>query len=166
MNRIPLSTLTRCCLVAAMACAVTGGALAATAKKQAAKPAAVVDTPVPLTDAELALADKVQVGKIPCELGQSVDIEADKTAPGYFNLRLKDQRFHLRPVVSATGALRLEDAKEGAVWLQLANKSMLMSQKLGRRLADECMSPTQQAVADDMKIHPAPSLIDVAQSSR
>lgn len=165
MNRITLTTLARCCLGALLACALTG-TFAATPKKSVVKPAAVVETPVPLSPAELALAEKVQVGKMPCELGQSVDIEADKAAPGYFNLHLKDQRFHVRPVVSATGALRLEDVKEGAVWLQLANKSMLMSQKLGRRLADECMSPTQQAVADDMKIHPAPNLLDVAQKSR
>jgi len=165
MNTISMSALARWSVAVLAVCAATSG-MAATAKKQAVKPAAVVETPVPLTAAELALANKVQVGKVPCELGQSVDIEADAAAPGYFHLRLKDQRFHLHPVVSATGALRLEDTKEGAVWLQLANKSMLMSQKLGRRLADECMSPIQQAVADDMKIHPAPNLLDVAQTSR
>jgi hypothetical protein len=53
---------------------------------------------------------------------------------------------------------------QGAVWLQLSNKSMLMSQKLGRRLADECRSPLQQVVAEQLKLNPAPSLLDVAQS--
>ena len=79
---------------------------------------------------------------------------------------LKDQRFHLRPVASATGALRLEDQGRGAVWIQLANKSMLMDQRQGRRLADECMSPLQQAYAEHLKRNPAPSLIDVPQKSR
>ena len=32
----------------------------------------------------------------------------------------------------------LEDPKGGAMWLQLGNKSMLISQKQGLRLADEC----------------------------
>jgi hypothetical protein len=56
----------------------------------------------------------------------------------------------------------LEDEKAGAVWLQLANKSMLMDQKNGRRLADECAHPDQVAFANDMKINPPPPLIDVS----
>ena len=47
----------------------------------------------------------------------------------------------MHPVESRTGAIRLEDPKRGAMWLQLGNKSMLMSQKLGQRLADECHEP-------------------------
>jgi hypothetical protein len=46
--------------------------------------------------------------------------------------------------------VRLED-KAGAVWLQIANKSMLMNQKAGQRLADECMSPEQQQVAEAIR---------------
>ncbi|MGH8848605.1 MAG: hypothetical protein ACREXQ_15380, partial [Polaromonas sp.] len=48
----------------------------------------------------------------------------------------------------------------GAVWLQLANKSMLMNQKLGIRLADECMSPSQLAVAEALKLNPPASVLD------
>jgi hypothetical protein len=66
----------------------------------------------------------------------------------------------MAPVVTSTGAIRLEDAKAGGVWLQLSNKSMLMSQKLGSRLADECMSPAQVAVAERLKTNPAPSLLE------
>jgi hypothetical protein len=68
----------------------------------------------------------------------------------------------MRPVATSTGAIRLEDEKAGAVWLQLANKSMLMDQKNGRRLADECAHPDQVAFANDMKINPPPPLIDVS----
>ena len=50
----------------------------------------------------------------------------------------------MHPVESRTGALRLEDAQRRRLLLQIANKSMLMSQKIGQRLADECMS-TEQA---------------------
>jgi hypothetical protein len=64
------------------------------------------------------------------------------------------------PVETSTGAIRLEDRKAGAVWLQLANKSMLMNQKLGQRLADTCMSPDQVAVADKMNSSPATSVLD------
>ena len=57
----------------------------------------------------------------------------------------------MHPVESRTGALRLEDPVRGALWLQLANKSMLMNQKEGKRLADECQSPDQLAYAKSMK---------------
>lgn len=120
----------------------------------------------PLTDAELAIAANVYVGTLPCELGQTVHLQADPATPGQFQLQLQKQRYQLRPVQSRTGAVRLEDQAQGVVWLQLANKSMLMSQKQGRRLADECMSPVQHAVAEQYKTHPAPNLLDVAQSPR
>lgn len=137
------------------------------ARPAASKPApAPAAAPLPLGDEELLLSTRVSIGNIPCELGQSVNLRADADAPGYFHLQLKDQRFHLHPVLSATGALRLEDQARGAVWIQLANKSMLMDQKQGRRLADECMSPLQAAYAEHLKHNPAPNLLDVAQKSR
>ena len=69
----------------------------------------------------------------------------------------------MHPVVTSTGAIRLEDNHDGgAVWLQLSNKSMLMDQKAGKRLADECASPAQLAVAEALKKNPAPSLLDMS----
>jgi hypothetical protein len=63
-------------------------------------------------------------------------------------------------VLTSTGAVRLEDEKSGAVWLQLANKSMLMNQKQGKRLADDCMNPDQLRVAKAMERSPQPGLLD------
>lgn len=120
----------------------------------------------PLSEAELAVVPQVYVGELPCELGQRVHLQPDPANPGYFYLQVKHQRFHLRPVATSTGAVRLEDSVQGAVWLQLANKSMLMNQKLGRRMADECMSPVQQAMTEHLKHNPAPHLLDVAQTPR
>ena len=143
------------------------GAQASTEPVRKPKPAASKPAPVaPLQDDELALSAQVSIGSIPCELGQSVNLRPDAEAPGYFHLQLKGQRFHLRPVASATGALRLEDQARGAVWIQLANKSMLMDQRQGRRLADECMTPLQQAYAEQLRRDPTPALIDVAQKPR
>jgi len=123
--------------------------------------AAPVAAPVPLSAQALELAERVQVGHMPCELGASVTVEADPKAPGYFHVRLAKESFHMAPVVSATGAMRLEDQHAGAVWLQLANKSMLMDQKKGQRLADECAHPAQVAFAEEMKNNPPPPLIEV-----
>jgi hypothetical protein len=80
-------------------------------------------------------------------------------------LQTKGARFSMHPVESRTGAIRLEDPKRGALWLQLGNKSMLMSQKLGRRLADECMSPEQITLADELKRNPRPGLLDSPASA-
>ena len=113
-----------------------------------------------LTPAELAIAERVQVGKIPCELGASVTLTADAKNPGYFDMQGKNFNYRMFPVVTSTGAIRLEDQKAGAVWLQLGNKSMLMNQKQGIRLADECTSPTQLAVAQNLKSNPPVSLLD------
>lgn len=126
----------------------------------AAKP---VDAP--LAPQELSIAERVHVGHLPCELGASIRMTADAHTPGYFDLQGKGYKYRMRPVATSTGAIRLEDEKAGAVWLQLANKSMLMDQKNGRRLADECAHPDQVAFANDMKVNPPPALIDVSNTA-
>jgi hypothetical protein len=73
---------------------------------------------------------------------------------------MKKNTYHMSPVETTTGAVRLEDPQAGAMWLQLQNKSMLMNSKLGQRMADECQSPNQMAVAEAMKLAPPPSLLD------
>ena len=113
-----------------------------------------------LTPAEMAIAERVYVGKLPCELGASVTLTADGKYPGYFDMQGKNFKYRMFPVATSTGAIRLEDQKAGAVWLQLANKSMLMNQKLGIRLADECASPAQLAVAENLKLEPPVSILE------
>ena len=113
-----------------------------------------------LTPDELAIAERVYQGKLPCELGAFVTLTPDPKSPGYFNVQVKNLKFRMFPVATTTGAIRLEDKKAGAVWLQLANKSMLMNQKLGQRLADACMSPAQVAVEEAMQKNPPASVLD------
>jgi len=113
-----------------------------------------------LTPAELAIAERIEVGYIPCELGNSVTVTADPKNPGYFEMTMNKVKYRMSPVATSTGAIRLEDQKAGAVWLQLPNKSMLMNQKLGMRLADDCMSPAQMKVAEAIKLNPPASVLD------
>lgn len=129
-----------------------------TVRKQ---PAAKAEPEVPMGQGELSIAQRVHQGRLPCELGAAVRVEPDQVQPGYFNVLGKGFHYRMHPVVTSTGAIRLEDRQAGAVWLQLANKSMLMDQKKGQRLADECAHPEQMAFAQQMKNNPPPPLIEV-----
>lgn len=115
--------------------------------------------------ADLAIAASVYQGRLPCELGAYVQLTADPRAPGFFDLELKKQKFRMFPVQTSTGAIRLEDRQAGVVWLQVANKSMLMNQKLGKRLADACMSPEQAAVTESLRRNPAPDFLGLFAAS-
>ena len=114
----------------------------------------------------LEIAQRVHVGPMPCELGATVNLSHDPASPGYFHVSGKGFRYRMKTVATTTGAIRLEDQKAGTVWLQLANKSMLMDQKKGRRVADECAHPDQVAFAKDMVNNPPPALIDTTGMGR
>lgn len=145
---------------AAKAKAKKSGKVAPSTQKAIEEATPVDDDPaVTLTPADLEVAKRVFVGDIPCELGATVHITPHKRE-GFFVVRAGIQRFRMQPVESRTGAIRLEDPRAGAMWLQLGNKSMLMSQKMGKRLADECMSPAQAAVNEALKNNPMPSLLE------
>jgi Ni/Co efflux regulator RcnB len=142
------------------------GKLARSAQKAVEEATPVDDDPaVVLTPADLEVAKRVFVGDIPCELGATVHITPHKRE-GFFNVRAGIQRFRMHPVESRTGAIRLEDPRAGAMWLQLGNKSMLMSQKMGKRLADDCMNPAQAAMNESLKKNPMPSLLEPLPASQ
>ena len=115
----------------------------------------------PLAPDLMPLAEQVQTGKMVCEF-TTIEVTPHPQAQGYFVLRLGHHHYVMAPVATQTGALRLEDLKHGAVWIQLANKSMLMNQRLGRRLADECQSPAQMVVAQAMAKMPPINILEPA----
>lgn len=125
------------------------------AAKPAAKPAARTPAPVeaPLARAEgeqLAAAAMTHFGDYACEFDQTITITNTPKNDGYVDVRLKTQTWTMKPVLSSTGALRLEDVKGRMLMLQIANKSMLMDTKIGQRVVDECVHEKQRAqkVAD------------------
>ncbi len=105
-------------------------------------------------------AGEVHTGRMVCELGNTVTVSPDPQQPARFIVQMKKNTYLMTPVATTTGAVRLEDAQAGAMWLQLPNKSMLMNSKLGQRMADECQSNRQIAVAQRMKLDPPPGLLD------
>jgi hypothetical protein len=118
--------------------------------------------PSPVADVQVqeAVAGQVHTGHMVCELGNSVTVTPDPQQPLRFIVQMKKTTYYMTPVETSTGAVRLEDAQAGAMWLQLPHKSMLMNSKLGQRVADECQSDHQTAVAHTMKLNPPPSLLD------
>jgi len=122
-------------------------------KRQAieeATPTEDADPSEKLSAAELEIAKRIHTGVIQCELGQKVTIKPMKR-DGFFFVSRGIYKYVMHPVESRTGAIRLEDPARGALWLQLGNKSMLMNQKEGKRLADDCVSPEQADFAKNMK---------------
>lgn len=144
---------------------------ASTTKPVTAKPIAAKAAPAPkhtpvaavLSPGQLAVADKVMVGDMPCEMAVHVKISHDTHSAGRFNLEVAHKRYLMEPVMSQTGAVRLENAASGMVWLQLGTKSMLMNQKEGRRVADDCMSPAQAYAAQESLKLPPINLLDASK---
>ena len=130
------------------------------AYKRPSAPAPMLASEQPLDPDRTAVAEQVHTGRMVCELGNAVHVTPDTQNADHFHVQMHKHVFHMRPVVSATGAIRLEDTQAGAMWLQLSNKSMLMNSKLGQRMADECQSPDQMAVAQAMKLSPPVSLLE------
>jgi hypothetical protein len=122
-----------------------GHVLAADAPAKKKQVAAKAPAPLPdLTEEQIAAAERVLTGVEECEFNQKVEINPAEKA-GYFKVAFKGKTYVVAPEVTTTGAVRLEDKKAGIVWLQIANKSMLMNSKVGRRLVDECIHPTQRS---------------------
>lgn len=139
--------------------------LKASAVKAVEETTPVADDAV-LTDNDIEVAKRVFTGKIQCELGADVTVTADDAKPGFFTVSTKGAKYRMHPVESRTGAIRLEDSHAGAMWLQLGNKSMLMNQKQGVRMADECQAAPQVAFAEEMKKNPPKALFEGADAPK
>ena len=88
---------------------------AAKAAPAAKKPVAPPPEPV-LSDADapqLEAAERAYLGDYACEFKESVHIDKHPKVAGYINVAWKKQVITMKPVLSSTGALRLEDVKIG-----------------------------------------------------
>jgi hypothetical protein len=119
--------------------------LGAAANDKAAKAATKPVVVAALSPEQLTTADRVLVGQSRCEFEQSVNVAAVPNQKGWFNVEFKGKSYMMAPEATTTGAVRLEDKKNGMMWLQIANKSMLMNSKIGQRMVDNCVHPSQKA---------------------
>ena len=137
------------------------------AKPAAAKPAAVKPAPKApakkapppppepvlhdADEAQLAAAERAYLGNYACEFKETVQIDKHPKVAGYINVAWKKQLITMKPVLSSTGALRLEDVTGRTLMIQIANKSMLLDTKIGQRLLDDCIHPEQARLMAEAK---------------
>ncbi len=112
------------------------------AMKKAAPPA---EAPIP--DAgpdQVKAAEMVYTGKYDCEFNQTIDVTPSAKHAAYIDLRSGKSDWLMKPVLSSTGAIRLEDVRGETLLVQIAAKSMLLNVKTGHRIVDACVSPKQR----------------------
>lgn len=126
-------------------------AVAKAPAKAAAPRAAAKKTPPPppepvlvdADEAQLAAAERTYLGEYACEFKETVHIGKHPKNAGYVDVAWRKQHITMKPVLSSTGALRLEDVTGRTLMIQIANKSMLLDTKIGQRLLDDCVHPEQ-----------------------
>ena len=120
------------------------------AKKKVAEPKeepeiAVVDA----DEQQLLAAKEVHLGESGCDFDQKIKLDANTKHPGYVDVSFNNKKYIMKPVMSSTGALRLEDVRSEALMIQISSKTMLMNQKTGQRLVDNCVHADQKITAAD-----------------
>jgi hypothetical protein len=128
---------------------------AAKATKAATKPmkkAAPVEAPIPDAQPDqVKAAEMVYYGKYDCEFNQTVDIAQSVKHSAYVEVKEGKGQWLMKPVLSSTGAIRLEDVKGETLMVQIASKSMLLNVKTAHRIVDDCVSPKQRELMEAAK---------------
>ncbi|HEX7436267.1 MAG TPA: hypothetical protein VF308_06140 [Caldimonas sp.] len=144
-------------LIACSFCAAS--AIAADAPAKAAKPAAkgkAAPAPAVFTvpDAQpdqVKAAEMVFYGPYECEFQQTVNIVQSQKYSGYVDVKHGKKDWLMKPVLSSTGAIRLEDVRGETLMVQIASKSMLLNVKTAQRIVDDCVSPKQREMIAEAK---------------
>ncbi len=106
---------------------------------------AVVDA----DETQLLAAKEVHLGESGCEFDQKIQLDASSKHPGYVDMSFNKKKYTMKPVMSPTGALRLEDVRSETLMIQIPTKTMVMNQKTGQRLVDNCVHANQANVSAD-----------------
>lgn len=114
--------------------------------------AAPIQAELPAADAEqINAAERTYFGVYECDFKQQLDVGMNPKTPGYVDVKFKGKTYTMKPVLSSTGALRLEDVTGRSLLIQIASKSMLMDVKAGQRLVDDCVHEKQRPASDASK---------------
>jgi hypothetical protein len=158
--------LFRCAPVAAALIACSFTALPSWAADGAAKPAkhvghsakAAHKAPAPaaftVPDAQpeqVKAAEMVYYGNYDCEFQQTVQITQSPKYSAYVDVKSGKNLWLMKPVLSSTGAIRLEDVRGETLMVQIASKSMLLNVKTAHRIVDDCISQKQRELIAEAK---------------
>ena len=157
-------------LAALVAAAFVAGASAQTAAPAAKAPAKAAPAKAPAKSARKApaapaepavpdaqpdqvkAAELVYYGKYECEFDQSIQIQQSLKHSAYVDVKSGKSGWLMKPVLSSTGAIRLEDVKGETLMVQISSKSMLLNVKTARRIVDDCVSPRQRELIEEAKV--------------
>ena len=124
----------------------------AKASKAAKAPPAPVQVVIAAADIDqMKAANLVYYGLYDCEFNDKVNITQSTTYPAYVDVTEKKNKWLMKPVLSSTGAVRLEDVGGETLMVQIATKSMLLNVKTGHRIVDDCISPKQREAIEAAK---------------
>lgn len=116
----------------------------APAKAVPAEPA----PPAAATPEQVDAAERVYYGVYDCEFKQTIDIAASTKYPSYVEVKHGKAAYLMKPVLSSTGAIRLEDVRGDTLMVQISSKSMLLNVKNAQRIVDDCVSPKQRELVE------------------
>ena len=120
--------------------------------KKAAAPAPAVTYVVPdATPDQVKAAELVFYGPYDCEFSQTVSITQSQKYSAYVDVKHGAKAWLMKPVLSSTGAIRLEDVRGETLMVQIASKSMLLNVKSAQRIVDDCVSPKQREMVAEAK---------------
>ena len=143
----------------------------ATPKKPTAKKAApakkVVEPPAPVAAApeQVDAAGRVFYGAYDCEFKQTIDIVESPKYPAYVDVKHGKTEYLMKPVLSSTGAIRLEDVRGETLMVQISSKSMLLNVKTAKRIVDDCVSPKQRELIETARVAKAAEAASAATAA-
>lgn len=128
----------------------------APAKPAAKAPPALMTVEMPPPEdadaAQIEAAERVFRGIYDCEFKVVVTVAPSDKYPSYVDVKHGRSEYLMKPVLSSTGAIRLEDVRGEALMVQINAKSMLLNLRTGRRIADECTSPRQREIMEGKRL--------------
>ena len=163
--------------VAAFVLCATLPAMAQTAPTKKPAPAKAVKKapvkaaptgPAPLATAtpeQVDAAERVYYGVYDCEFKQTIDIVASQKHPSYVDVKHGKADYLMKPVLSSTGAIRLEDVRGDTLMVQISSKSMLLNVKTAQRIVDDCVSPKQRELIEVARVAKVAAVAAAAASA-
>jgi hypothetical protein len=122
--------------------------------------------PPAAADAEqVQAAERVFYGAYDCEFNQTVNIAASPKFPAYVDVRHGKADYLMKPVLSSTGAIRLEDVRGETLMVQISSKSMLLNVVTAHRIVDDCVSPKQRELIEAARVSKAAQMASTDPAS-